>query len=65
MIMAAPTALADEPERRPRAPIDDRIALRVYEICVSRGYVDEHDWAEVEKQFANQVRASSMKPRAA
>jgi hypothetical protein len=27
------------------------IALRVYELCVERGYVDGHDWDDVSREL--------------
>ena len=39
----------------------EAIALRVYEICVTRGYVDKRDWIET----ARQVRREASRKRSA
>ena len=51
---------ADRARRLTNVP-HDAIALRVYEICVTRGYVDKRDWIET----ARQVRREASRKRSA
>jgi hypothetical protein len=40
-----------EPSRNTRTLAERVIAMRVYEICVERGYVDGHDWDNASREL--------------
>lgn len=44
-------------QRTPRLSnaLHEAIALRVYEICITRGYVDRHDWIDVARQLRQEA----------
>jgi hypothetical protein len=48
--------------RRSAEVASEVLARRVYEICVTRGYVDERDWREAEAELRGEVREHRPEP---